>query len=310
MTPRTRLFVTRLALSLAIGFVLPSAAAAQDRAPDEGLSDEIPEPEPPHTRFIMRQRLIALLNPMGAEHYLELASRTRIGDQDSLLFTGAHFEAGALTSVSPVYATGGGYAQLSPLSFLVLRAQLAGEGIWPIGMDGAGYYGFDAYDYRLDPQSLSANDAGSATGWRATFSGTLQGMVPIGNTRILFLNKLAGERAHVGESPYYYDVRNDIVRARADWLLMNDVFLGIDVVVDSSIIFRAGVYDSLRYLPASGEANNQIGPLVMMIFDRPNKALAAVEPFVRAGYYTHHGSRDGEATILGGISLRYDLGSL
>jgi hypothetical protein len=171
-------------------------------------------------------------------------------------------------------------------------------------MDGAGYYGFDDYDPNLDPQGLSAANAGSATGYRASFSGTLQGMVPMGSSRLLLLNRFGAERANVGDQPFYYDVRNDLVRAQQDWMLTNDAFLGIDVV------FRGGIYDSLRYLPASGETANQAGPLVMMIFDRPGKVLSAVEPFVRAGFYTHHGSRQDETTILGGLSLRYDLASI
>lgn len=297
--PSTRQAALALLLSItALGVSLsPGVVRAQ--------SSEV---ESPATRFMVRQRLVALLNPMGAEHYIEVASRTRLGDQGSLWFTGAHLEVGAVSSVSPVYAAGGGYLQLSPLSFLVLRAQLTGEGIWPIGMDGAGYYGFDTYDPHLCPQLFSADDAGTATGYRAHFTGTLQGMVPMGSARLLFLNHFGGEFAEVGAEPYYYDVRHDISRARADWLLTNEAFLGVDVVVGEHIILRAGAYDSLRYLSASGQANNQVGPLVMMIFGRPGKTVSAIEPFVRGGYYTHHGSRLDETTILGGLSLRYDLG--
>ncbi|RLB50403.1 MAG: hypothetical protein DRJ42_18960 [Deltaproteobacteria bacterium] len=292
---------------IALGLLLSIAAMGVCLLPSVVQAQSL-RVESPATRFIVRQRVVALLNPMGAEHYIELASRTRVGDQGSLWFTGAHLEVGAVSSVSPVYAAGGGYLQLSPLSFLVLRAQLTGEGIWPIGMDGAGYYGFDTYDPHLCPQHFSAADASSATGYRAHFTGTLQGMVPMGSARLLFLNKFGGEFAEIGAEPFYYDVRHDISRARADWLLTNEAFLGVDVVVGENVILRAGAYDSLRYLPASGQANNQVGPLVMMIFGRPGKALSAVEPFVRGGYYTHHGSRLDGATILGGISLRYDLG--
>ncbi len=133
-------------------------------------------------------------------------------------------------------------------------------------------------------------------------------MVPVGRARILFLDQIAGERADIGDAPYFYDLRNDIVRGRTDWLLKNDVFLGFDLVVAEGTVFRAGVYDSLRLRPASSVANNQVGPIVMMDFERPNRFLASVTPFLRAGYYTHHGARQGEATILGGISLDYDLG--
>jgi hypothetical protein len=176
-------------------------------------------------------------------------------------------------------------------------------------MNGAGYYGFCHYDPYLDPQQEMPADQGrTATGWRATFSGTLQGMLPIGTVRVLFLDQIAGERANVGDAAFYYDQRNDIVRAQTDWLLKNDVFLGFDVPVGETTIFRAGVYDSLRLRPASSLANNQLGPIVMMGFDRPNEFLSSITVFVRGGFYTHHGARQGEPTILGGISVDYDLG--
>jgi hypothetical protein len=304
-TPAASSLARRLAFSLLLGLAFPGTTAAQDDAgADEALDAR------PTTRFIARQRLALLLNPMGAEHRLELAGRTDIGDQSSLLFTGAHFEAGALSAISPIYATGGGYLQITPLSFLAFRAELEGEGIWPIGMDGAGYYGFCHYEPYIDDieQAMPAANGRGATGWRATFSGTLQGMIPLGRARILFLDQIAGERAHVGDAPYFYDPRNDIVRGQTDWLLKNDVFLGFDLVVGEDTVFRAGVYDSLRYRPASSFAHNQLGPILMMVFNRPNKFLSSVTPFVRAGYYTHHGLRQGQPTVLGGISLNYDLG--
>ncbi len=295
MDPRACLFARRVALSLLFGLAFPTSADAQD------------EPRGAGTRFVARQQLGLLLNPMGAEHRLELAGRASIGDQSSLLFQGAHLEVGVANAVSPVYAVGAGYVELSPLSVLVLRAEVGGEGIWPIGLKGAGYYGLCEYDHYLNPNDLSPQAARSAAGWRAAFSGTLQGMVSLGGVRLLFLDQFEGERAHVGDSPYYYDQRNDIVRAQTDWLLKNDVFLGLERDVEADTMLRLGVYDSLRVRPASSDVNHQLGPMVMVVFRRPNRTLSSITPFVRGGYYTHHGSRQHSTTILGGISLEYDL---
>ena len=83
----------------------------------------------PEVRGVLHERLVLLLNPMGAEHQLRAGLRGRLGDPDELLFSGAHAEAGAVGYVSPVYAIHGGYLQVSPLAFLVLPDAPHGEAV-------------------------------------------------------------------------------------------------------------------------------------------------------------------------------------
>lgn len=266
-------------------------------------------PRRPH--LVMHEQLVLLLNPMGTEHRLDAAVRSETGDADDLLTQGTHVEGGISTAVSPVYAVGGGYVQASPLSFLVLRGSIEGISVWPIGMDGAGHYGITGYDADVHSQNLSADDAGSASGFLATVSGTLQGAVEVGDgVRLLMGSELALTYASVGDASFYYSMKHDLILAQRDFVLMSSSFLGVEVRAASDIVLRFGAYDDLRYVPASGYVGHQLGPLAMIEWQRIDPTLPALAIFVRGGAYTHHVTRAEEATVLAGLSIDYDLGGL
>lgn len=287
------LFLTSLAL--------PATAAAQE---DEAAS-------PSAVRVVAHQQLIALLNPMGVEHRFDLGVRTAIGDQSDMLFDGAHFEAGAQTALSPVYAIGGGYVELAPFSFLVLRGEVSGATVWPIGMSGAGYYGLSAYGDDVRPQSLPASDAGQADGWLATGSVTLQAAVDLDRgARILVASELGFTYAVLGDDPFYYSMKHDLVLAREDFLLTNSAFIGLELRVAEDLVVRLGAYDDLRHVPASGYLGHQVGGIVMVGWDHLAPSVSSLTLFVRGGGYTHHVTRAEQATILGGVAIDYDLGGL
>jgi hypothetical protein len=294
----------RLSLLLALtSLALPTMAAAQE----EDVEPERPSP----VRVVGHQQLIALLNPMGAEHRFDLGVRTSIGDQSDMLFDGAHFEGGAATALSPIYAIGGGYLELAPFSFLVLRGEVTGATVWPIGMSGAGYYGLSGYDGDVRPQALPPEQGGQADGWLATASVTLQGAVDLGGgARILALSELGFTHAVLGDDPFYYSMKHDLVLAREDFLLTNGAFVGLELRPLPDFVVRVGAYDDLRHVPASGYLGHQVGGIVMVGWDHLSANVSSLTIFVRSGGYTHHVVRQDQATILAGVAVDYDLGGL
>lgn len=286
------------------------AAAQDDVASDEG-TPEAPTHPRGSRRAILREQLVLLLNPMGAEHRLDLGFRTELGDEDDLLTSGSHMEAGAVTAVSPVYAFGGGFVQLQPLSFLVLRTELVGGSIWPIGMDASGHYGVSGYGADVHGANLPADAGGTATGWIASFSATLQGAVELDDTfRLLVLTEWGVSRPVIGDAPFYYSMRSDLVLAREDVLLCSSSFLGAEARLGSDLVLRFGAYDDFRHVPASGYVGHQLGPIAMLEWAHVTTEIGSLAVFVRGGGYTHHAIREGEATILGGIAIDWELGGL
>ncbi len=276
----------------------PSSAAAQ-------------ETDDASTQVVMHQELVGLLNPMGAEHRLELALRTELGDQDDIAFQGAHLQGGATTMLSPVYLMGGGYLEVAPFSFLSFRGDVIGAGVWPIGMSGAGFYGVDGYDADVRSQSLPASSGRTALGWIASLAMTLQFAIDFSaGTRLVFGNELGVSFVALGDADFYYSMKSDLILAREDVLLTNSTFLGIEHRVASDMLFRLGAYDDLRHVPASGYVGHQVGPIAMVEWQRPAANIGTLTVFVRGGGYTHHLVRQGEATILGGVAVDYTLGGL
>jgi hypothetical protein len=267
----------------------PSAAAAQ-------------------TSVVVHQRLVGLLNPFGVEHMIGAGVRTPLGDPNELLFTGAHLDAGVINYTSPVYSTTGGYLELSPLAFLVLRAELAGIVLWPIGMDGGGYYALDRYAAATD--QLSAEDASFGSGFTAQLGATLQGAVPIGPTRLIGVSQLAAEYFSMGQGEYWWHPRYDIVLARSDWTLGLSSMLLLEVPLDTGVLLRVGGYDDLRCVPGSDYLANQTGGIAALSIENPSAEVAEVMPFVRAGAFTDHPAREGDWTMLAGVTVRYALGTL
>lgn len=304
-----------LAGALTLG-TLPTQAQSDTPTPDTTPVDAV-EPAvaaaPVHRgpRALAREQLALLLNPMGAEHRLDLAIRSELGDPDDILTSGTHVEGGVTTALSPVYAIGGGYFQVSPLSFLVLRSEIVGASVWPIGMSGAGHYGLGGYDADVRPQALPGEAAGTANGWLATFSITLQGALDLATgLRLLLVSELGLTRTVMGDAPFYYSMKHDLVLAREDTVLCSSSFVGMEIRAASDLVVRFGAYDDLRHVPASGYVGHQLGPLVMLEWQHVTPEVGSLAIFVRGGGYTHHVIREDQATILGGVAVDYELGGL
>lgn len=246
---------------------------------------------------VAHQRLAIVIEPMGAEHMLALGVRARLGDPEELLFTGAHAEAGVVSYTSPIYTRNGAYLQVSPLAFLVLRAELRHVQMWSIGMPGAGYFPL------LQDGSLA--EGGAATGWEAHLSATLQGLVPLGDTRLLIWNQTALESLTIGPAERYLSPRHDAALGRRDGTLTNAAMLLWEVDLTPRLHLRLGAYSDLLWVASDGYLAHHLGPLAMLHVDAPDPHVSSILPFVRFGAYTD-GRRAGGVTALAGLLVDYE----
>lgn len=309
---------TTLALT-AFGLVsLAGTASAQDASETAttdapAITESAADASAPHSpvHVVAHERVAALLNPMGAEHRLDVSVRGEIGDQSDLFFDGAHWQLGATSFVSPVYAIGGGFLELAPFSFLVLKGEVMGATVWPIGMDGAGHYAVSGYDADVNSSNLPADQAGSANGLYAGGSATLQGAIDVDDRiRVIAASETGLYFVSLGTASHYTSMRYDLVLAREDLVLTNEALIAVDVRAESDLIVRTGLYDDLRHVPASGYVGHQVGPIVMLEWSHVAPSIEHLTVWVRAGMFTHHAIRAGEPTILGGVAVDYDLGGL
>lgn len=265
----------------------------------------------PRPRALLREELVLLLNPLGAQHRLDFGVRHETGDPHDLWTSGSHVEGGIVTAVAPVFAVGGVFLQAQPLSFLMLRAEVVGVGIWPVGLDAAGHFALSGYDAEVRAENLPASEARTATGWLGTASATLKGAIDLDPRWRLLIESLWGlTRVAIGTAAFYYSMRHDLVVAREDFIASEYTFLGAEGRVVSDLFVRFGVYDDLRLVPASGYVGHQLGAIAIVEWIELSHEVSSLALFVRGGAYSHHVIRTGDFTILVGCAIDYELGRL
>lgn len=259
-------------------------------------------------RGVAHQRLVGLLNPSGAEHMVAVGARWPIGDPAALLFQDAHVELGAINYTSPIDSITAAYLEVSPLAFLVLRAQVGGHVMWPLPLNGAGFYPVEGYGADVRPSRLPGGRGQKAAGSHLRLGATLQGAVQLGPLRPILWTQLVLEHRRLGEQAFYYSPRDDAVLRREDWLLTSSSMLLLEVRLEPGVDLRLGAYDDLRVVPGSGQLSNVAGPAVLLSLARPDPRVAELLLLVRVAAYTHHRDRAGQWTAQAGAIVRYDLG--
>lgn len=257
-------------------------------------------------QWMVDETLVAVANPEGFENQLRANACLPLTDRPGLLFDYTQVETGFFSYTSPVYVHLGTYAAISPLSFLTIRGDAAGLVIWPLPMDGAGYFSMPGYQKSLANVALPARDATSSSGLNLTLSATLQGALPLSRwLRIVATDTFAADYFYVSGGEYYVNQRRDVVLRKSDVLLKNTAFFAVDVLASSEVTVRLGAIDDLTWVPGSGELQN-IASAFVSVPIRRDGLLRDIEPYVRAGAYTAHGWRSG-FTVMAGVSLAWAM---
>ncbi len=273
-----------------------------------GLLALMPSPSAAQTHVVVHQRMVGLVNPVGAEHAISLGVRVDHDDGVDPLREGTHLELGGVAYVSPISQLSGGYVQVSPWAFLVLRAELLSLTQWPIGMDGAGYYAVEGNDRLVG--GLSADDGAVAAGFDLQLSATLQLAVQIDAVRPIFLAQLMLEHETLGDAPFHYDPRYDLVLARQDWMLAASSYALLEIAASPQVALRFGAFDDLRFVPRSGYANHVLGPVAMLALTELDPAVPEILVLIRAGEHLDASRREGEWTGLLAVLCTYELGAV
>jgi hypothetical protein len=140
---------------------------------------------------------------------------------------------------------------------------------------------------------------------------TLQGALDLGGgARLLLASELGVARERFGDQPFYYSMKHDAIMAGEDTIVLSSSFVGFELPAAPDLVFRFGGYDDLRFVPGSGYVGHQLGPLAMLEWHHVTPEIASLAVFVRGGGYTSHLYRTGEATVLLGLAIDFDLGDL
>jgi hypothetical protein len=261
-------------------------------------------------RRAAHQEVILLLNPMGAQHTIRVGACAPLYGSSHDFLDDNHVELGVTLTLSPIFTFTGGYVEIAPATFVFFRVELAHAAVWPLPLDGAGYFAREGYEQRWSAADLPASSAESAVGWSLRLLSVWRGRLSEGSFEALILDAFFVDRDVLGAAPYYASLRHDLITRREDWVIGNEAYALAGHRFDGGPSLRVGVFDALRHVPASGYVGHQVGPLVMLAWEHASPELDTVELWIRLGYYTHHGVRQGEVSALAGLAIDWDLGPI
>jgi hypothetical protein len=311
------------ALSLCLLAALSPTAHAgppQPPAPAQAPPQGTPAPAPagkhcldrPDRRILLDHSLLGNVNPLGLDHRLRLYICLPLIRKPGLFFDYTNARFGVFANLSPTQLLAGGFAEIWPLSVLVLRAELAGVAIWPIPLPGAGYIALDDYQpfnaEILDPPLEGPRAATSATGFRTKLGATLQGRTALGkHLTLIALSVFAADYWRVGAGPFYYNTRMDAVMRTSDWIVLDTSLLILGFPFRNNYEFRLGAVNDLVYVPAAGYLGNAVYGMVAFYADRLGSRANRFNLFAWMGSYTNHGFRVGTFTLTAGMEVTWDI---
>lgn len=137
--------LSRLLGLLGIGLALaaPSEAQAQRLAPKPGIGASVIRGgkhclDEQQNKLLLNHYTAGSINPLGIETQFRLSYCTPLIEKPGILFSLSKLDVGLVTYISPAHVHIGPSLHVSPLSILVLRAEVTGFYIWPIPLQGAG----------------------------------------------------------------------------------------------------------------------------------------------------------------------------
>ena len=245
--------------------------------------------------------------PLGALYEGDVGLCAPFLTRPGLLFGLTNAQVGASYVVTPASFQGGGYLQITPLSFLVLRVDALGAVFWPFPVDGSGYFALEGYDAEVGGDALPREEADSATGWSVRFTGVLRGLAPLGPVSLIVLDSTTVELWSVGAEDYYYNFVLDLPAARFDPMLTNEALLAVQIPVLANLKLRTGLFDSIQYNIGSKMMNHSMGVIAMATLPRLPRGVVDFSLFARLGTYTQHSSLNRWAVSLV-AGLMFDVG--
>ena len=255
--------------------------------------------------LIVDETLGISLNPDGFENQLKTTLCQPLIKRPGIMFDYSSWDIGVFNYVSPIYDQQGITVGFDPISILELRVDASALGYWTVPADSGGYFAFQGYSKHYTEQDLPERDARTAKGANVTFSARLQGELPVFNDTLVITNTFQVDYFYVGDAPYYYNARRDVVLARSDFLLKNISNLMLKVALSRTASLQFGVQDDFTYVPGSNYVANVIGAFFSVPIRREG-TLRDIEPFLRLGTYTHHAFRTGFQMQLG-ISIAWGI---
>ncbi len=268
--------------------VVPLAATAQTLASDG-------------PRRTVEQSLGASYNRLGIRHTLGVRWAWPLTRSTHPLLADAHLSAGLSHALTPAYTRFAVWAEVAPVSVLVLRAGVE-PGIY-FGAFGS-LMSFDGYesDFSDDVRRERAAEARAGTGGRAYLSSTAR--AALGSVALTGTATLEWWQSSATGPFFYEPSRETLLRAQGDRLLTISTALVRRLQREKGGQIVYGVsYEQTEVLDAPGNRSQRLGIVVSRRFDRKLLGLPSPSFGARVAYCLEDPLRKGQVTAAIGISV-------
>lgn len=267
-----------------------------------GTSDE---------RFFISQALLGRFTPRMLGTVVEVSYCVPLIRRSELLYFMSNLTGGGIFYISPILNGYGGYVSVTPLSFLTTRLDVLYWHHWSIPGTSSGFFKLKGYHDSYRDSDLAKKHGGTASAIIVQSRTTLRARVDIGpQTRLALVNNFWVDFYWIDQSTFYKNIPRDVVLARRDWVVVNDVTLLLEMILRerNPISLFLAFQHEWTYVPDHPYHAHLLTGFVILQVARLGSVVRNLRVFIQAGSHVEHQFRTGQLYIGGGIIVDYDLG--
>ena len=254
------------------------------------------------TLTLLELDLISQVNPLGLSLSANGFFRQVYHHDKSRLWDGLYYQAGVQANVNPAFSRAGIHLEWLPVAILKLRLQY--DEYYFSGSNGSLLTFASANDLFGDDELLAREgDEVSGHGDRVLFRFEIRAKL----NRMLVRNitDLAYYR-FPGAGPYYLEREYEILMARRDDIISNQLYLLFETRKENSHYFIGPYHDYVR-VSKSGLTRERLGVTGYQEFKTVVWGLQKPRWFIQAGIYLKERNREDEFYLLVGIGGDFNL---
>jgi len=254
------------------------------------------------TLLLLELDLVSQINPLGLALTANGYYRQIYHHDDSPLWDGLYYQAGAQAHINPAFSRAGIHFEWLPVAILKLRLQY--DRYYFSGSNGS-LLPFVSADelFGDDELKLREGDEVSAYGDRSLFRLELR----IKHNRVIFRN--VTDLAYYqfpGSGPYYLEREHEILMATKDDVVSNQMFLLLETSAKNSRLYIGPYYDYVS-VSKSGLTRERLGLTAYQTYNKTLAGMKDVRWYVQAGTYLNERNREDELYLIAGIGGDFKL---
>lgn len=268
-----------------------------------GLSQPVLGETPERTFSRLELDLVGLYNPLGISLSARAFYKQVYHGDESPLWDGLYWQAGAQTAVNPAYQRAGVHLEWLPVAVLQLQAQY--DRYYFTGSNGS-LLAFDRTDGPFGDDEIAARKGEEQSGYGHRYMLGLALRAKFGRFIFRNVSNLA-KYEFPGEGPYYLEREYELLMATTDYLYSNQTYLLYENRDDKGGTRYFGPYYDYVKVRETGLIRERLG---ITFYQEQGKALGMIQNprwYIQSGIYLTERNRQDEGYLIVGAGGDFDF---